>query len=137
MSSAVPAIGAGQAMTLPHQQVSIDAHILPEIIEAYFAAKAPDIGDVTMSNYRIQLMPFMAFWEKRTDLHQYHLSPAILSAAVEWIKTEHRNTLGNKPMLIDHLFAAFVVANVAVVVEPVPVGIFGSHGDDEGTIERM
>ncbi|MCC6454155.1 MAG: hypothetical protein IT328_04380 [Caldilineaceae bacterium] len=85
------------AMTLPHQQVSIDARILPEIIEAYFEAKATDISEVTMSNYRIQLLPFMAFWKQKVDVHQYTLSPAILTAAKDWIKNEYINTLGKHP----------------------------------------
>jgi hypothetical protein len=85
------------AMSMPNHQASIDARLLPEIIEAYFADKAPHLDPQTESNYRVQLHPWIAFWETQTAVHQFTLSPGIFVAALDWIRGAHKNSHGRTP----------------------------------------
>lgn len=81
-------------MTLPTRQESLDAALLPEILELYFEAKRAEIAPRTLHSYRNQLAPFLAFWEQQADFHQHRLSQDVLAEAVRWIRSDYRNSRG-------------------------------------------
>lgn len=93
MSMSLPAA----TMSLPQPHTAIDARILPDVIEAYFAAKAPHIGAQTRKNYRHQLAPWTAFWRDCAEIHNYRLSPDVLEKALEWIRSTYKNANGQSP----------------------------------------
>lgn len=85
-------------MTRP-QPLAIDAYALEQIVEDYFRFKEHEgkIRPTTITNYRIHLKPFLDFWRECSDVHQWQLSQEMLSTAAEWIKSEWRNSQGEKP----------------------------------------
>ncbi len=87
------------AMTLPERTTSIDARLLPDIIEMYLTAKQADgvITDKTAHNYRNQLNPWVTFWQECPDVHEHRLSSAILHKALVWMRTDYRTRLERAP----------------------------------------
>lgn len=87
------------SLSLPIQQEALDAALLPDIIELYISTKARDgaITPKTEHNYRNQLNPWFAFWEECPDVHHGQLSPAILRAALDWMRTDYRTRLDRPP----------------------------------------
>ena len=86
-------------LSLPERRQSIDATLLPEIIELYLEEKVSSraISLKTAANYRAYLAPWVAFWESCAAEHDYHLSPAVFQAAERWMRTVYRNKRGWRP----------------------------------------
>lgn len=85
--------------SLPERRQSIDATLLPQIIELYLSTKLATgaIAPRTEKNYRNNLNPWFEYWRACADQHGYRLSPEILAQALVWMRTEYRNVRLRSP----------------------------------------
>lgn len=87
------------AFTLPERRSTIDATLLPQIIELYLSTKLSTgaIAPRTEQNYRNNLNPWFAYWRCCADQHANMLSPEILAQALAWMRSDHRNARERTP----------------------------------------
>ncbi len=92
-------MAAPERLSLPSTVESIDATLLPRILELYFEDKVlrGKVSELTIKNYRVYLRPWDAFWEQKPDLHNHRLSRETFSVALNWIRTEYINARGWQP----------------------------------------
>ena len=87
------------AISLPERHQSIDAALLPQIIELYLSTKLATgaITPKTEKNYRNNLNPWVAYWDACAAQHQQTISPEILTNALTWMRTDYRNARARTP----------------------------------------
>jgi len=87
------------AITLPRRHASIDAALLPQIIDLYLSSKLSTgaITPRTAQNYRNNLNPWFAYWEAHRELHGETLSPEVLAHALGWMRADYRNARARTP----------------------------------------
>lgn len=86
-------------LSLPERRQSIDATLLPEIIELYLSTKLATgtITARTEKNYRNNLNPWFEYWRVCAGQHANLLSPEILAQALAWMRTDYRNVRERTP----------------------------------------
>lgn len=86
-------------ISLPERRQTIDATLLPQIIDLYIEDKVSTgaISLKTARNYRSYLAPWVEFWELHAGEYEHHLSPEVFRAAEKWMRTEYLNKRGWRP----------------------------------------
>ena len=87
------------AIQFPTARASIDARLLPDIIELYLTTKRRDgvIAARTEKAYRHHLAPWIAYWSEHAAAHDHMLAPAVFNAALLWMQTTYRNRRKRSP----------------------------------------
>ncbi|MGV0975795.1 MAG: tyrosine-type recombinase/integrase [Azonexus sp.] len=82
-------------MTMPAPAESLDATMLPELLEHYFLDKRGTVSDSTLACYREQLAPFLRWFDEQCP--DGTLSKVRLSEFAQWMRTDYRTRYGTAP----------------------------------------
>lgn len=83
-------------MSLPRQDIAVDATVLPNLFELYLQTLIQErsLSELTIKSYRVQMSPFFEwFAQQDTTL----LTPKALYEYTVWLRTKHTTRRGKHP----------------------------------------